>query len=116
MDKYYWTGITSSPIFMGFIMELVREYHTKQVDLSGEIITVPEWTNYLTIDQNGVLTVFSHKPKFHRRDDGDDYWLNNHEEFYDVNVQFMLLDEIRARISKEEDVKDCCFYIGDSNE
>lgn len=71
LDKYYWTRIVSSPIFMGFIMELVREYHTKQIDLSGGIITVPK------------------------------------EEF---------LDEIRARISEKEDVKDCCFYIGEGNE
>ena len=97
-------------------MELVREYHTKQVDLSGEIITVPKWANYLTIDQNELVTVFSHKPKLYRRIYGKDYWLINYKEFYDVSVQFIVLDEIRACISKKEDVKEYCFYIGEGNE
>lgn len=102
---------------MGVIMKLVREYNTKQVALFGEIITVPSWSRYITIDQNGLITVFSHKPSFNRSDDGEDYWFNNDDdgESYDVD-EFMLLEEIRARLSEKEDAKDFCFYIGEGKE
>ena len=101
---------------MEFNMELVRQYHTKQIDLSGEIITVPSWANYIAIDKNGIIYVYSHKPKLFKRDDGNDYWLNDHERFYDINTKFALIEEIHMSISKEEDIKDLCFCIGEDEE
>lgn len=49
-------------------MKLIKYYPTKEVQYYDFTFTVPEYTNYSAVDEDGTLMGFENEPKF------DDDW------------------------------------------